>query len=164
MFSPLYRLPALTILPVNSIIFTILPVNLKPGKSLTLVSGEGVLRPTCQFEAQASDLTVCFGFKHLGQKKQSKPIILDKVFSIKIKKLIRTKFIFQEQVAQELIQSGCFSIRDHYLEEVDRLKAEIDPNKLIREKPTIVGPNTSRPKRKQYRRYFSILYHPENLE
>jgi hypothetical protein len=36
MFSPLYRLPALPILPVNSIIFTILPVNLKPGKSSTL--------------------------------------------------------------------------------------------------------------------------------
>jgi hypothetical protein len=37
MFSPLYRLPALPILPVNSIIFTILPANLKPGKSSTLV-------------------------------------------------------------------------------------------------------------------------------
>ena len=31
-----YRLPVLPILPVNSIIFTILPVNLKPGKSSTL--------------------------------------------------------------------------------------------------------------------------------
>ncbi len=37
MFSTLYRLPALPILPVNSIIFTILPVNLKPGKSSTLL-------------------------------------------------------------------------------------------------------------------------------
>jgi hypothetical protein len=37
MFSPLYRLPALPILPVNFIIFTILPVNLKPGKRSTLV-------------------------------------------------------------------------------------------------------------------------------
>jgi hypothetical protein len=32
-FSPL-PLPALSTLPVNSIIFTILPVNLKPGKKL----------------------------------------------------------------------------------------------------------------------------------
>jgi hypothetical protein len=36
--SPLYRLPTLPILPVNSFIFTILPVNLKHGKSSTLVS------------------------------------------------------------------------------------------------------------------------------
>ncbi len=35
--SPLYRLPALPILPVNSFIFTVLPVNLKHGKSSTLV-------------------------------------------------------------------------------------------------------------------------------
>jgi hypothetical protein len=37
MFFPLYRLPALPILPVNSIFFTDLPVNLKPGKSSTLI-------------------------------------------------------------------------------------------------------------------------------
>jgi hypothetical protein len=37
-FFPLYRLPAFPILPVNSIFFTILPVNLKPGKSSTLIS------------------------------------------------------------------------------------------------------------------------------
>ncbi len=35
MFFPLYRLPALPILPVNSIFFTDLPENLKPGKSST---------------------------------------------------------------------------------------------------------------------------------
>ncbi len=35
--SPLYHLPALPILPVNSFIFTVLPVNLKHGKSSTLV-------------------------------------------------------------------------------------------------------------------------------
>ncbi len=35
-YSPLYRLPALPILPVKSFIFTILPVNLKHGKSSTL--------------------------------------------------------------------------------------------------------------------------------
>jgi hypothetical protein len=33
---PFYRLPALPILPVNCSIFTILPVNFKPGKSSTL--------------------------------------------------------------------------------------------------------------------------------
>ena len=33
----IYLLPVLPILPVNCIIFTILPVNLKPGKSSTLV-------------------------------------------------------------------------------------------------------------------------------
>jgi hypothetical protein len=37
MFSTVYRLPALPILLVNSIIFTILPVNLKPDKSSTLI-------------------------------------------------------------------------------------------------------------------------------
>jgi hypothetical protein len=37
MFVPLYRFPALPILPVNSNFFTDLPVNLKPGKSSTLV-------------------------------------------------------------------------------------------------------------------------------
>jgi hypothetical protein len=35
-FFPLYHLLALPILPVNYINFTILPVNLKPGKSSTL--------------------------------------------------------------------------------------------------------------------------------
>jgi hypothetical protein len=39
--SPLYRLPALPILPVKSFIFTILPVNLKHGKSSTLITHKG---------------------------------------------------------------------------------------------------------------------------
>jgi hypothetical protein len=38
----LYRLPALPILQVNSINFTILPANLKPGKSSTLVESSYV--------------------------------------------------------------------------------------------------------------------------
>jgi hypothetical protein len=36
-FFPLYRLPAFPILPVNYSVFTISPVNLKPGKSSTLL-------------------------------------------------------------------------------------------------------------------------------
>jgi hypothetical protein len=49
MFFPPYRLPAIPILPVNSIFFTDLPVNLKPGKSSTLVLTTKVKeRPRCQ--------------------------------------------------------------------------------------------------------------------
>jgi hypothetical protein len=41
--SPFYRLPTLPILPVNSFIFTILPVNLKHGKSSTLIPWQRLL-------------------------------------------------------------------------------------------------------------------------
>jgi hypothetical protein len=43
MFSPLYHLPALPILPVNSIFITDLPINLKPGKSSTLQRASTVI-------------------------------------------------------------------------------------------------------------------------
>ena len=49
-FLPLYRLPALPILPVNSIIFTILPIYLKPGKSSTLVWRNPIYMDRVQFE------------------------------------------------------------------------------------------------------------------
>ncbi len=73
--SPLYRLPTLPILPVNSFIFTILPVNLKHGKSSTLTETEREFKK----------------WKHFGGRKEERERETESEIYIQLKKRERER-------------------------------------------------------------------------
>jgi hypothetical protein len=56
--------------------------------------------------------------------------------------------IFQDQVSQELIKSGCFSIKEHYQTELSKIRSELEPSLAQGPEPLTLKPNVGRPQRK----------------
>ena len=62
-------------------------------------------------------------------------------------------FFLQEAVSEELTRAGCFSIREQYQSQLDKLKPEFEPD-LLKEESVRIGPKVDRPQGNSFKILF----------